>query len=65
MNSSAFKRGKCDQHGRPGTRKWSKLFYINSWATIWPSFHLLTKKEEPGGLLLASGVLYHVHFDEK
>ena len=47
-NSSAFKRGKCDEQGRPGTG--SKLFYINSWAMIWPSVgasdHPHPKKED-------------------
>ena len=43
-NSSAFKRGKCDEQGRPGTG--SNLFYINSWAIIWPSDHPLPKKED-------------------
>ena len=43
-NSSAFKLGKCDERGLPGTG--SKLFYFNSWAMIWPSDHPLPKKED-------------------
>ena len=46
-NSSAFKRGKCDERGLPGTEGvGSKLFYINSWAMIWPSDHPLPKMED-------------------
>ncbi len=44
-NSSSLKRGKCDEQGRqgrPGTG--SKLFYINSWAMIWPPDHPLLRK---------------------
>ena len=43
-NSSAFKRGKCDERDRPGTG--SKLFYIKSLAMIWPSDQPLPKKED-------------------
>ena len=43
-NSSAFSRGQCDERGQPGSG--SKLFYINSWAMIWPSDHPLPKAED-------------------
>ena len=43
-NSSALKRGKCDERGLPGTG--GKLFYINSWAMIWQCYHPLPKKED-------------------
>jgi hypothetical protein len=36
-NQNYFSRGECDKDGRPGTG--SELFYINSWAMIWPSDH--------------------------
>ena len=41
---SAFKRGKCNGRGRPGTG--SKLFYINSSAVTWQSDHPLPTKED-------------------
>ena len=43
-NSSALKRGNCNEKGRPGTG--SKLLDINSWAMIWQSDHPLPKKED-------------------
>ena len=35
----ACPQGKCNEEGRPGTG--SKLYYINSWAMLWPSDHPL------------------------
>ncbi len=32
-----FEYGKCDESARPGSG--SKLYYINSWAMCWPSYH--------------------------
>ncbi len=31
---SCFPRGRCYQEGRPGSG--SQLYYINTWAMIWP-----------------------------
>ncbi len=32
---ACFPRGMCDREGRPGFG--SQLYYINSWAMIWPN----------------------------
>ena len=32
---ACYPRGSCDKRGAPGSG--SKLFYINSWAMIWPT----------------------------
>ena len=32
-----YPRGECDGQNRPGSG--SKLYYINSWAMLWPSDH--------------------------
>ena len=45
-NKNYFSHGECDRDGRPGTG--SKLFYINSWAMIWPSDHPRNPKQHEG-----------------
>lgn len=42
-NPSAYSRGKCDEQGRQGMG--SNIFYINSWAMIWPCDHPFPKTE--------------------
>ena len=32
---ACFPRGMCDREGRPGSG--SQLYYINTWAMIWPN----------------------------
>ena len=41
-----YPKGVCDRQGTPGSG--SKLFYISSWAMIWPSDHPRGSGQQPG-----------------
>ena len=44
-----FEYGKCDESARPGTGSTLYLvYYINSWAMCWPSYHAKTRSPLTG-----------------